>query len=161
MQEIRTRISVAKAVAILGLGVGALVAPTRGQDAASTLATPNNQQQGTAAQSSAPQKAQSVSCTAEVPPEKVLPAAYRSSTPLPHGKIRRLSRRLQRHHLVRIRWTRFGPRLYRPSARVSKTGKAGRRVRCRIKCRRANARQNSRDHRARRSIFPTGKIAAS
>jgi tetratricopeptide (TPR) repeat protein len=75
MRKLGTRISFAEAVAIFALGVGTLAAPTRAQDAAKTPATPTNEQQGTPAQSSAPQKPKSsTTCTVDVSPKKYSPA---------------------------------------------------------------------------------------
>jgi len=74
MREPGTRIRFTKALAIFALGLAAFVAPTRAQDAAKTPATPNNQQQGAPAQSSAPQKPQTVTCTVDISPKKFSPA---------------------------------------------------------------------------------------
>ena len=74
MREPGTRIRFAKALAIFALGLGTLVAPRRAQDAAKTPATPNNQQQGTPAQSGASQKSQTVTCTVDISPKKFSPA---------------------------------------------------------------------------------------
>jgi tetratricopeptide (TPR) repeat protein len=74
MRELGTRIRFVAALAVLVLSVGALMAPTRAQDVARAPTTPNYQQQGTAEQSSAPQKSQSVTCTVDISPKKVSPA---------------------------------------------------------------------------------------
>ena len=75
MREPGTRIRFTKALAIFALGLGTLVAPARAQDAAKAPATPNNQQQGTPAQSSSPQKPKSsTTCTVDISPKKYSPA---------------------------------------------------------------------------------------
>ena len=74
MREPGTRIRFAKALAIFALGLASLLVPTRAQDAAKAPATPNNQQQGTPAQSSAPPKSQTVTCSVDVSPKKFSPA---------------------------------------------------------------------------------------
>ena len=74
MRELGTHIRIARALAIFAFGLSALAAPTRAQDAAKAPATPNNQQQGTPAQSGAPQKPQNVTCTVDISPKKFSPA---------------------------------------------------------------------------------------
>jgi tetratricopeptide (TPR) repeat protein len=74
MREPGNRIRFAKSLIVFALGLGALAASTRGQDAARAPATPNNEQQGTSAQSSVSQKSQTVTCTVDISPKKFSPA---------------------------------------------------------------------------------------